>query len=92
MGKFFFALFNIVLSGAFKKILLGAGITLISNIAIKALINNYINDLIISLNNGLSDCLSLLAISGFDTFFSVMIGAFIAKVTISSAKLSFSKA
>jgi putative Ca2+/H+ antiporter (TMEM165/GDT1 family) len=91
MSKLFYALFTLLLSSSFKRVLLGAGITMISSTAMNALINSYISDMITTMNGTLSTALSFLALGGFDKFFSVMIGAFIAKASISSFKLGFSK-
>lgn len=95
MGALLKKLFDIVLTGSIKKMLVGAGLTLSSGALSFAVINFYINKLLGYLS-GIggsfgSSLIALFGIAGLDTALSIIIGAYVVKFTIKKAQVFLSK-
>lgn len=91
MGKLFKQLLDSFGDGFLKRILKGAGISLISGTIILSvinfLINKFMSDFFV-----VGDLASLVGVSGLDQCISIIISAFIARSMITSTNMSFSKA
>ena len=92
MKAILFALTSWLLSNFAKKVLLGAGVTIVSGAVINIILTTYINKAISASNQIDSTYLGLLSISGLDHAISIIIGALIARATLLAANLSFKKA
>jgi hypothetical protein len=91
MGKLFKQLLDSFGDGFLKRILKGAGISLVSGTiilgVINYLINRFMSDFFV-----VGDLASLVGVSGLDQCISIVISAFIARAMITSTSMSFSKA
>ena len=74
-----------------KKVLVGAGVTVVSGAVINIVLTAYINKAIAASSQIDSTYLGLLSISGLDHAISIIIGALIARATLLAANLSFKK-
>ena len=74
------------------KVLVGAGVTIVSGAVINIVLTTYINKAIAASSQINSTYLGLLSISGLDHAISIIIGALIARATLLAANLSFKKA
>lgn len=92
MKSILFGLTSWLLSNFAKKVLLGAGVTIVSGTVINIILTTYINKAISASNQIDSTYLGLLSISGLDHAISIIIGALIARATLLAANLSFKKA
>lgn len=92
MKAILFGLTSWLLSNFAKKVLLGAGVTLVSGAVINIVLTTYINKAIAASSQIDSTYLGLLSISGLDHAISIIIGALIARATLLAANLSFKKA
>lgn len=92
MKAILFGLTSWLLSNFAKKVLLGAGVTIVSGAVINIILTTYINKAILASNQIDSTYLGLLSISGLDHAISIIIGALIARATLLAANLSFKKA
>ena len=92
MKAILFGLTNWLLSNFAKKVLIGAGVTIVSSAVINIILTTYINKAISASNQIDSTYLGLLSISGLDHAISIIIGALIARATLLAANLSFKKA
>lgn len=92
MKAILFGLTSWLLSNFAKKVLLGAGVTIVSGAVINIILTTYINKAISASNQIDSTYLGLLSISGLDHAISIIIGALIARATLLAANLSFKKA
>ena len=92
MKALLFGLTSWLLSNFAKKVLLGAGVTIVSGAVINIILTTYINKAISASNQIDSTYLGLLSISGLDHAISIIIGALIARATLLAANLSFKKA
>lgn len=92
MKAILFGLTSWLLSNFAKKVLLGAGVTIISGAVINIVLTTYINKAIAASSQIDSTYLGLLSISGLDHAISIIIGALIARATLLAANLSFKKA
>lgn len=92
MKAILFGLTSWLLSNFAKKVLIGAGITIVSGAVINIILTTYINKAISASNQIDSTYLGLLSISGLDHAISIIIGALIARATLLAANLSFKKA
>lgn len=97
MGKLLSGIIGFAFAGGIKKLLLGAGLGLISIAIVYTVINYYIAKIISQLNElgalgkvG-SIGLSLLGIAGVDTAISIVIGAYIVKFTIKKSQVFLGK-
>ena len=92
MKAILFGLTSWLLSNFAKKVLVGAGVTIVSGAVINIVLTTYINKAIAASSQINSTYLGLLSISGLDHAISIIIGALIARVTLLAANLSFKKA
>ncbi|MDV2484459.1 MULTISPECIES: DUF2523 family protein [Acinetobacter] len=92
MKAILFGLTSWLLSNFAKKVLVGAGVTIVSGAVINIILTTYINKAISASNQIDSTYLGLLSISGLDHAISIIIGALIARATLLAANLSFKKA
>ena len=92
MKAILFGLTSWLLSNFAKKVLLGAGVTIVSGAVINIVLTTYINKAIAASSQINSTYLGLLSISGLDHAISIIIGALIARATLLAANLSFKKA
>jgi hypothetical protein len=91
MKQMLFALTSWLLSNFAKKVLLGAGVTLVSGAVINAILATYINKAISASSSIDPTYLGLLSISGLDHAISIIIGALVARATILAANVSIKK-
>ena len=91
MKAILFSLTSWLLSNFAKKVLLGAGVTIVSGAVINIVLTTYINKAIAVSSQIDSTYLGLLSISGLDHAISIIIGALIARATLLAANLSFKK-
>lgn len=91
MGKVLYTIGVYLLGSAFKRILLGSGLALVSSQVILTLIQTYISYALSNTSFGTSSVLSFLGISGSDVAISVLIGAITARATIEASKLGLKK-
>ena len=91
MKAILFGLTSWLLSNFAKKVLVGAGVTIVSGAVINIILTTYINKAISASNQIDSTYLGLLSISGLDHAISIIIGALIARATLLAANLSFKK-
>ena len=92
MKAILFGLTSWLLSNFAKKVLVGAGVTIVSGAVINIVLTTYINKAIVASSQINSTYLGLLSISGLDHAISIIIGALIARATLLAANLSFKKA
>lgn len=74
-----------LLKGAVKTILLGAGLAIISTAGSLVAINIFISKLQAQANSMPADTVAFLAMSGFPTAFSMVIGAVVFRLTINAS-------
>ena len=91
MKAILFSLTSWLLSNFAKKVLVGAGVTIVSGAVINIVLTTYINKAIAASSQIDSTYLGLLSISGLDHAISIIIGALIARATLLAANLSFKK-
>ena len=92
MGKLLFVVGQLLLGSAVKRLLLGAGLGLVSSQIILAIVRQFIDQGLNGLFSGGGVVLSFLGMSGCDVALSVLIGAVIARATINSMGLTLKKA
>lgn len=92
MKAILFGLTSWLLSNFAKKVLVGAGVTIVSGAVINIILTTYINKAIAASSQIDSTYLGLLSISGLDHAISIIIGALIARATLLAANLSLKKA
>lgn len=92
MKAILFGLTSWLLSNFAKKVLLGAGVTIVSGAVINIILTTYINKAISASTQIDPTYLGLLSISGLDHAISIIIGALIARATLLAANLSFKRA
>ncbi|ENX58647.1 DUF2523 domain-containing protein [Acinetobacter sp. ANC 5659] len=80
-----------LLSNFAKKVLLGAGVAIVSTVVIQTILTSFINKAINASNSIDHTYLGLLAISGLDQAISIVIGALITRATIVASEMSFKK-
>ena len=91
MKAILFSLTSWLLSNFAKKVLLGAGVTVVSGAVINIVLTAYINKAISATNQIDNTYLGLLSISGLDHAISIIIGALVARATLLAANISFTK-
>lgn len=91
MLKYLFGLGSWLLSNFAKKVLLGAGVAIVSTAVIQTVLTSFINKAINASTSIDHTYLGLLAISGLDQAISIVIGALIARATIVASEMSFKK-
>lgn len=93
MFRLFQKLIDVVLAGAIKKLLLGAGIGVVSGIIFFNILNYYIDKLIASLSafDSVGEfgriAINLFGIAGLDIAMSIIIGAYVVKFTIKKTQI-----
>lgn len=92
MPKILFALGSWLLTNFARKVLLGAGVAIVSSAVINTVLTSFINKAINASSSIDPTYLGLLSISGLDVAISIVIGALIARATIVAAQVSFKKA
>lgn len=92
MGKLLYLVGTLLLSGAFRSILVGAGLGLATSQIILSLTNKYINAGITGVSGIGGSMIAFLGLSGADVALSIIIGAVVARATINSLKISLVKA
>lgn len=91
MGKILFTIGSYLLGTALKRILIGAGLGLVSSQAILSIINIYIQKATNNMNFGAGTVMQFLGLSGADIALSVLIGALIARATLEASKIGLKK-
>lgn len=91
MPKLLFMFGAWLLSNFAKKVLLGAGVAIVSSAIINTILTGFINKAINASNSVNPTYLGLLAISGLDVAISIVVGALVARATIVASSLSFKK-
>lgn len=91
MKAMLFGLSSWILSNFSKKVLMGAGVTIVSGSVINIILSIYINKAISASSSINPTYLGLLSISGLDHAISIIIGALVARATLLAANLSFTK-
>ena len=91
MKSMLFGLTSWLLSNFAKKVLLGAGVTIISGAVFNIVLSAYINKAIAASSSINPTYLGLLSISGLDHAISIIVGALVARATLMAANISFSK-
>ncbi|MBF2720645.1 DUF2523 domain-containing protein [Psychrobacter sp. NG254] len=77
--------------GLGKRVLLGMGLGLASGAIVFAVINYYVNKIVVSAG-ALGDMAAILHLAGMDAAVSIVIGAVIVRATIGATKISLSRA
>lgn len=91
MGKLLFSIGSWLLSNFAKKVLLGAGVAILSSAVINTILSSFINKAINASTNVDPTYLGLLSISGLDQAISIVIGALVARATIVASSVSLKK-
>ncbi len=91
MAKAIFWLLGLLLGSAVKRILIGAGLALISSQAIQGLIDVYIGKALNGLNFAGSSAIMFLGLSGADVAISILIDALMARAFIEASKIGLRK-
>lgn len=87
MGNFLYNIGLSLLDIGIKRLLLGAGLGLVSYTTLKTIFDSMIEKALQSMNSGLDIALSFLGLSGLDTALSIVISAMFIRVTILSAQV-----
>ena len=82
---------GLLLGSALKRILIGAGLALVSSQAIQTLIDTYINKALNGMSFSGSTAIMFLGLSGADVAISILIGALMARVFIEASKIGLRK-
>lgn len=91
MVRIFVLLIGFFLEGAIKRLLVGAGLSLISMVGIQSYFDYKVNQAL-SLTGQMDNwILGLMAVAKVDVCLSIILGAVAARVAISSASLTLSK-
>ena len=91
MLRLLFWALSFLLGSALKRILIGAGLALLSSQAIQALIDTYINKALNGMSFGGSSAIMFLGLSGADVAISIIIGALMARAFIEASKIGLRK-
>ncbi|EMI3912826.1 DUF2523 family protein [Acinetobacter baumannii] len=91
MKAILFSLTSWLLSNFAKKVLLGAGVSLVTGAVIETILNAYISKAMAMSSQLNPSYLGLLSISGLDKAISIIIGALVARSAIMAAQVSFVK-
>jgi hypothetical protein len=91
MAKLLLLVLGFVLESAVKRLLVGAGLGLVSMISIQTYFDYKLQQAMNQTGSFDNWVLGLLAIAKFDTCLSIIIAAVIARVTISAAQLTLQK-
>lgn len=91
MGKLLFAFGSWLLSDFARKVLLGAGVAIVSSSVINIILSSFIQKAINASSNVDPTYLGLLSISGLDDAISIIIGALVARATILASSVSLKR-
>ena len=91
MPAFLFTLSSWILTNFAAKVLLGAGVAIVSSAIVNTIITTYINKAINAASSVDPTYIGLLAISGLDQAISIVIGALVARATIVASSISLKK-
>ena len=91
MGNFLYQIGLSLFAVGIKRILMGAGLGLVSYTALSKIFDNMISNAISNMQGGSDIALSFLGLSGMDTALSIVISAALIRVTIFSASLHLQK-
>lgn len=89
--RFLYWIIGFVLGSALKRILVGAGLALVSSQIILTIINIYINKALNGMSMGASSAMAFLGLSGADVAISILIGALIARASMEAMNLGLKK-
>ena len=89
--RFIYWIIGFVLGSALKRILVGAGLAIVSSQIILSIINVYINKAPSGMSTGASSAMAFLGLSGADVAISILIGALIARATMEAMNLGLKK-
>lgn len=93
MPRLLILVFGFILSGAVKKMIVGAGLGLVSMIVIQDLFQRYVNKVIhYSTSNFEQTVVMLLSLARVDDCLSIILGAVFARVALNAMTLTLSKA
>ena len=84
-------LLDSLVSASAKKVMVGAGLTLVNAAGTMILIQFLVGKIGSSLGDADGDLLALISLCGLDTFMSIITGAMVAAVTLDKAKIRFAK-
>lgn len=88
--KYLLKLLEGLLGSAFKKVLVGAGLGLVSGGTVLLVVNYYVAK-IVSQAGALGTMAGILHLAGVDKAISIIIGAIVIRATIAATKLSLIK-
>ncbi len=91
MGDFLLGIGYRLLESSVKRMLSGAGLTLVMATGIYKTVDNMINDVIQNLSSAPALLLNFLGISGVDVALSLIVGALLARATIMQAQIFLTK-
>ncbi|MFH7353760.1 DUF2523 domain-containing protein [Acinetobacter bereziniae] len=91
MPAMLFAIGSWLLSNFAKKVLLGAGVAIVSSAIINGILSKFIQKAIDASSSVDPTYLGLLSISGIDQAISIIIGALVARATIVASSMSLKK-
>lgn len=91
MLKVLWWILGLLLGSAVKRVLIGAGLALISSQAIQGLIDVYINKALNGMSFAGSSAIMFLGLSGADVAISILIGALMARAFIEASKIGLRK-
>ncbi|TNL43666.1 DUF2523 family protein [Acinetobacter bereziniae] len=91
MPALLFAIGSWLLSNFAKKVLLGAGVAIVSSAIINGILSKFIQKAIDASSSVDPTYLGLLSISGIDQAISIIIGALVARATIVASSMSLKK-
>lgn len=91
MLRVLYWILGLLLGSAVKRILIGAGLALISSQAIQGLIDVYIGKALNGMSFSGSTAIMFLGLSGADVAISILIGALMARAFIEASKIGLRK-
>ena len=91
MPAFLFTLGSWLLTNFASKVLLGAGVAIVSSAIINTILTSFIEKAINASSSVDPTYLGLLALSGLDQAISIIVGALVARATIVASSMSFKK-
>lgn len=92
MPRLVLMLVSFIASDLLKKILVGAGIGVLTGAIFKTVLNIFINKMILSLGGVGAQFLQLCGLFGLDKCLSIIIGALAMRAAIMAMQISFTKA
>lgn len=92
MGKMIARLLDSFSTGLLRKLLAGAGLTLVSTSAMTTLVNQYIAHLQAQTASISTNMLAILHLSGLDFALSVILSAIVSRMALNATNLTIAKA